>query len=190
MSRPLLTLASGSPRRQEILESLGISFAVVPADIDETPLDGESPGDTVVRVALAKARAVAAQVPGPVLGGDTEVVLNGEVFGKPVDEAEALAMLAKLSGKKHTVLTAVALVADGNESTALSTTEVLFRELGPDEARRYWQSGEPRDKAGAYAIQGLGGVFVEAIEGSYSGVVGLPVFETAGLLREAGIWQL
>ena len=190
MSRPLLTLASGSPRRQEILESLGVPFAVVAADIDETPLEDEAPEDMVVRVALAKARAVAATVDVPVLAGDTAVVLDKRIFGKPVDEADALDMLARLSGKKHTVLTGVALVAGGRDATALSRTAVLFRDVGPDEALRYWQSGEPQDKAGAYAIQGRGGVFVAAIEGSYSGVVGLPVFETAELLREAGIWQV
>ena len=190
MSEPLLTLASGSPRRQEILESLGIPFAVVAADIDERRLDAERPDEMVLRLALAKARAVEKVVDGPVLAGDTAVVLGDEVFGKPVDEQHALNMLSALSGQRHSVVSGVALVAEGNQSTALCTTEVLFRDIGPDEAHRYWQSGEPRDKAGAYAIQGHGGVFVEAISGSYSGVVGLPVYETAGLLREAGIWQV
>ena len=190
MSEPLLTLASGSPRRREILASLGVPFVVEAADIDESRLIDERPEDMVVRVALAKARAVAARVEGPVLGGDTAVVLGDRIFGKPADETDALAMLSSLSGARHTVLTGVALVAAGREVSMLSSTEVRFRDIGPDEARRYWQSGEPRDKAGAYAIQGLGGAFVTAIMGSYTGVVGLPVFETARLLGDAGIWQV
>ena len=140
----------------------------------------------VLRLAALKARS--ANVDSDiVLGADTAVVLGDLVFGKPRDEADALAMLAQLSGQQHRVMTGVAVVTGTELQTVLSTTEVRFREIRPDEARSYWQSGEPRDKAGAYAIQGLGGAFVESINGSYSGVVGLPAFETAKLLRHAGL---
>jgi septum formation protein len=122
-----------------------------------------------------------------VLGADTIVVLDERVFGKPASREEALRMLASLSGRRHQVLTGVAVIADGELQTAVSLTEVQFREIHPDEAEAYWQSGEPAGKAGAYAVQGLGGIFVSAINGSYTGVVGLPVFETVNLLRQAGI---
>jgi septum formation protein len=122
-----------------------------------------------------------------VLGADTAVVLDGEVFGKPADQADALRMLARLSGRRHQVMTGVAVRSAGATNSALSVTAVTFREIDPDEARDYWQSGEPAGKAGAYAIQGRGGAFVESIAGSYTGVVGLPVAETAELLRWAGI---
>jgi septum formation protein len=121
-----------------------------------------------------------------VIGADTAVVLGDEVFGKPGNRDECLAILAALSGRVHRVMTGVAVRSSRGMQTAVSTTDVVFREIRPDEALAYWQSGEPRDKAGAYAIQGRGGVFVAAITGSYSGVVGLPVFETAALLQDAG----
>ena len=141
----------------------------------------------VLRLAGDKARAGAPADRATVIGADTAVVLGEEIFGKPAGEADALDMLARLSGHTHQVMTGVA-VWDGREMrSAISCTDVKFREIRPDEALAYWQSGEPADKAGAYAIQGLGGVFVEAISGSYSGVVGLPVYETMALLREAGI---
>ena len=140
----------------------------------------------VLRLAVLKARAATVDS-AVVLGADTAVVRGDLVFGKPRDEADALAMLAQLSGQRHEVLTGVAVLAGRELQTVLSTTEVWFREIRPDEARSYWQSGEPRDKAGAYAIQGLGGAFVESINGSYSGVVGLPAFETAKLLQNAGL---
>lgn len=141
----------------------------------------------VLRLARQKARAGAPADPATVIAADTAVVLGAEIFGKPADDADALDMLARLSGRTHQVLTGVA-VWDGREMrAAISSTDVRFREIRPDEALAYWHSGEPADKAGAYAIQGLGGVFVEAISGSYSGVVGLPVYETMELLREAGI---
>lgn len=141
----------------------------------------------VLRLAREKAKAGAPATPAVVIGADTAVVLGEDVFGKAGDEAEALDILGRLSGRTHQVLTGVA-VWDGHAMrSTVSSTDVRFREISPDEARAYWQSGEPADKAGAYAIQGRGGVFVENIAGSYSGVVGLPVYETMTLLREAGI---
>jgi len=183
-----LVLASASPRRRQILESLQAVFEVRAAPIPEERLDGEAPEQMVARLAEEKARAVARvlQREAIVLGADTAVVLDSEVYGKPESQADALRMLAQLSGRTHRVLSGVALVAAGKTSRAISETEVRFRDIHPDEALRYWQSGEPRGKAGAYAIQGFGGLFVESIMGSYSGVVGLPVFETAGLLSAAG----
>lgn len=181
-----LILASSSPRRRELLAALGVGFAVRAVDVDERRLDGESADRMVVRLAEAKATARAGESE-IVLGADTAVVLDDEVFGKPQDRDDALTMLATLSGRRHRVVTGVAVASGGRVENRLSSTEVQFREIDPDEALRYWQTGEPRDKAGAYAIQGLGGVFVEAIIGSYSGVVGLPVFETAALLARAGV---
>jgi len=166
---------------------LGLVFSSGGADVDESRQSGESAEEMVLRLAAAKARAIECAESELVLGADTAVVLGEEVFGKPQDREDAVATLARLSGNTHRVLTGVALCSAQGVRTALSCTEVRFREIRPDEARAYWQSGEPCDKAGAYAIQGLGGVFVEAISGSYSGVVGLPVFETARLLREAGL---
>jgi septum formation protein len=141
----------------------------------------------VLRLAQDKARAGAPRTPALVIGSDTAVVLGDEIFGKPRDEGDALGMLARLSGRTHQVLTGVAVWDGQAMRCALSSTDVRFREIGPDEALAYWHSGEPADKAGAYAIQGRGGVFVENIAGSYSGVVGLPVYETMALLQEAGI---
>ena len=181
-----LMLASTSPRRREILEALGIDFTVVVVDVDEDVLAGESPEDMVLRLAAAKADAAEVAADSLVLGADTAVVIDGEILGKPRDEADALAMLARLSGRVHRVLTGVALHGPHGTRSALSETDVQFREIGRDEALAYWHSGEPQDKAGGYAVQGLGGAFVERIAGSYSGVVGLPVFETVALLREAG----
>ena len=150
---------------------------------------GKKVSDLVLRLATGKAQTAydSGEYSVPVLGADTLVILGDRVFGKPRSKEEALNMLASLSGTTHQVLTAVALMANGELQTAVSVTEVQFREIHPDEAEAYWQSGEPAGKAGAYAVQGLGGVFVSAINGSYTGVVGLPVFETAGLLRRAGI---
>lgn len=187
MTRPKLHLASASPRRREILAALGLSFTAAGVDLDERRLDGEAPAAMVLRLAAAKAIAAAADPATVVIAADTAVVLGDDVFGKPCTRDEALAMLQALSGRTHQVMTGVALRSAAGTATALSTTDVRFREIGPDEALAYWQSGEPGDKAGAYAIQGRGGVFVEAIDGSYSGVVGLPVFESVGLLRAAGI---
>jgi len=141
----------------------------------------------VLRLATAKACAAEVKTTRFVIGSDTAVVLDGDVLGKPRDQEDALTMLLRLSGRRHSVVTGVALLGPDGVQTALSTTDVFFREISRDEAIAYWQSGEPRDKAGAYGIQGRGGAFVESIKGSYSGVVGLPVYETVRLLQNAGI---
>jgi septum formation protein len=168
---------------------MGLSFSHAGVDIDETPARGEAVADMVLRVTCAKAQAAeqTGQFTVPILAADTTVALGERIFGKPVSKEQAMEMLASLSGQSHQVLTAVALLAKGRLRTAISATSVTFREISPDEALAYWQSGEPQGKAGAYAIQGRGGIFVESLSGSYSGVVGLPVFETAQLLQAAGI---
>lgn len=182
-------LASGSPRRRAILSGLDLRFSYAGVDLDESRRADESVESMVVRLARDKALAGQHALPAglPVLAADTIVVLGDRVFGKPVSEEDALAMLAALSGRRHRVITAVAMLQEHEFVTALADTTVQFRDICPDEARRYWHSGEPVDKAGGYAIQGLGGVFVASITGSYSGVVGLPVFETVQLLNAAGI---
>jgi septum formation protein len=189
MSKPVLHLASASPRRREILTAIGVPHSFAGADIDETPRPGEAAGDLVQRLAFGKARAARARPSREpfILAADTVVSLDGRVFGKPRSREDALHMLACLSGRVHRVETAVVLLADGRELSALSSSEVRFCRIDPDEARAYWETGEPAGKAGAYAIQGRGGMFVESLSGSCSGVMGLPVFETARLLKEAGI---
>ena len=187
INTPHLHLASSSPRRRQILEALGLEFTAAGADVDETPVAGEPAEAMVLRLAEAKARAGGRDAATVVIGADTAVVLDGAMFGKPRNRADALAMLAALSGRRHRVLTGVAVKSPQGITSVLSTSEVEFREIDPDEAQAYWQSGEPADKAGAYAVQGLGGVFVSSIAGSYSGIVGLPVFETTALLKRAGI---
>ena len=193
-----LYLASGSPRRRELLAQIGVPFSTVSAAIDETPFAHEAATAYVERLAREKARAcherVAESSPGDafcVLGADTAVVLDGQILGKPVDEADALAMLMALSGREHEVLTAIALMDATRCETRVVSSAVRFRNISTQEAARYWASGEPLDKAGGYAIQGLGAVFVSGLEGSYSAVVGLPVCETAELLGHFGIpcWQ-
>jgi septum formation protein len=183
---PVLVLASRSPRRRELLWQIGVAHRVAAADIDEQPLPGETPADCVQRLALAKAQTVSPDGL-PVLGADTAVVLDGRMLGKPSDRADGVAMLRQLSGRTHRVLTAVALVDAHGSRMALNESEVEFRVLAAAECERYWESGEPRDKAGGYAIQGLGAVFISALRGSYSGVMGLPLFETATLLDAAGV---
>ncbi len=186
-----LCLASRSPRRRELLAQIGIYPKTMAADIDESPGPGEAPAEYVIRLALEKARAVQA-MPGdhealPVLAADTAVVAAQRILGKPADREEALAMMRQLSGRSHKVLTAVALVDAGKAHSRLSVSQVTFRRVTEAEAEAYWDSGEPRDKAGGYAIQGLGAIFISHLEGSYSGVMGLPLFETAELLALAGI---
>lgn len=190
VAKELIYLASASPRRRQLLEQLGLHFEALATDVDETRHPGEAPADYVRRLARTKAETAAARLGDPearVLGADTAVVLGSEVLGKPRDRAEGLAMLARLSGRSHQVLSAVALRHRGGTGIALNESQVTFRAIAPAEAEAYWETGEPRDKAGGYGIQGLGAVFVERLEGSYSGVMGLPLAETAGLLRRAGV---
>jgi len=183
-----IILASASPRRKELLDQINISYSVNPVDVDETPLLNETALDYVQRLAAEKSAVCIAQLGDslPVLAADTAVVLGDLILGKPKDRDDALSMLRLLSGKMHRVYSAISLRGDKHEQ-AVSITEVTFRPLTEDEIAAYWQSGEPADKAGSYAIQGLGGVFVKSINGSFSGVVGLPLFETAELLSRQGI---
>jgi septum formation protein len=187
-----LYLASASPRRRELLEQIGVTYRRLAVELDESPLAGEAPEIHVLRLAIAKARAGRARLNAgdrhPVLGADTVVVVGGDILGKPRDRASAIAMLQRLAGRNHHVLTAVALVGPDDEPhSRLSSSTVTFRPLGAEEIEAYWASGEPADKAGAYGIQGKAAIFIERLEGSYSGVMGLPLFELAELLKESGI---
>lgn len=181
-----LVLASASPRRAQLLAQMALSFTVRPAQIDETRRPAEAPAAYVERLASAKAQAVA--LPGELtLGADTVVVLGERVFGKPVDADEAVAMLLALGGGTHEVLTAVALTDGERMRAACVQTSVTFVPVTDAAALAYWRTGEPADKAGGYGIQGIGGIFVQSITGSYSAVVGLPLAETEQLLREFGV---
>lgn len=187
----ILYLASASPRRAELLRQIAVPFSTLIAAIDETPRPGEPAPVYVERLARAKAAAALARLdptePACVLGADTAVLLDGRILGKPADRDDARAMLGALSGREHQVLTAVA-VADGQRCLArVVPTRVRFRDVTAAEIAAYWATGEPQDKAGGYAIQGLGAVFVSHLEGSYSAVVGLPLGETAQLLAQFGI---
>ncbi|MDP2286610.1 MAG: Maf family protein [Pseudohongiella sp.] len=186
-----LILASASPRRRELLTQIGVSFELIVHDIDESVLPGELPLDYVCRLARAKAMAVAQNQTGingrPVLGADTIVVVDDQVLGKPRDEQDAHRMLSLLSGRQHEVMSAVCICQGEKSALELSRTKVDFKTLSSTEIHRYWLSGEPTGKAGAYAVQGLGALFIESLQGSYSGVVGLPIFETARLLQSFGI---
>lgn len=188
-----LILASSSPRRQELLTQIGVPFSVQVPAIDETPLVGEAPPAYVQRMAEEKALAVLAQQKGDVcvLAADTSVIVDGLILGKPADAADAKAMLRRLSGREHQVLSAIAVADQNRLNSHVVSCKVAFRTLTDAEIEAYWLTGEPRDKAGSYAIQGLGAVFVQAIHGSYSAVVGLPLAETAALLGEFAIacWQ-
>jgi len=183
-----IILASASPRRQELLDQINVTYKVYPVDIDETPRANELPLAYVQRIAAEKSAACKARLTPdiPILAADTTVVLGNMIMGKPKDQADALEMLMLLSGKTHQVYSTISL--RGREhGQAVSVTEVSFRHLNEQEILAYWQSGEPLDKAGSYAIQGVGAMFVEAIKGSFSGVVGLPLFETAELLSNQGV---
>lgn len=186
---PRLLLASASPRRSALLTQIGVAHRIHATEIDETPLPGEAAGALVQRLARSKALAAVSVAQGlPVLGSDTEVVLDGRVYGKPRDAVDGEAMLLSLAGRQHSVLSAVALVLpDGRVLEALSESHVRMRAISRAEARAYWASGEPQGKAGGYAIQGLAAIFISGLEGSFSGVMGLPLFETAALLSEAGL---
>lgn len=194
-----LWLASASPRRVELLRQLGVAYQQRVAEIDETPNVGETPLDYVQRMALGKARALWQLLEHEglgdnecwVLGADTTVHRGGNIFGKPSDEQDAIRMLRALSGGTHQVLSAIALVSNNTSQLRVSVSEVRFKSLAQTEIEAYWRTGEPRGKAGAYAIQGLGAAFIEHLSGSYSGVMGLPLFETAEVLQAVGIavWQ-
>jgi septum formation protein len=185
---PVICLASMSPRRRELLTQIGVPHTVVAAHVDESLLPGEAPADYVARLARLKATTVRQRGEAlPVLAADTTVVLEGLVYGKPDGRADGLAMLESLAGKTHQVLTAVALAAGQDVALRVNCSSVCFRNIGRAEMEAYWETGEPGDKAGSYAIQGYGAVFVAALSGSYSGVMGLPLCETAELLRDAGI---
>jgi septum formation protein len=194
MSLDFVYLASGSPRRRDLLQQIGVPFRVVGTAVDEAMLPDETPWAYVTRLAAAKAAAGwersrdAHQV--PVLAADTAVVLGGKILGKPVDGQDAEGMLMQLSGRTHEVLTAIALRTAIGLQSRISRSEVTFRGIAAAEARAYWETGEPSDKAGAYAIQGRGAIFIRDLRGSYSGVMGLPLFETAELLREVGLVPL
>ena len=184
-------LASASPRRRELLAQINVAYALLAVAVDETPLAAEEPAGYVARLALTKARAgwetLGGRPPRPVLGADTAVVIDGLILGKPRDRDEGLAMLARLSGREHQVLSAVALVMGKREAWRVQTSSVRFRSLTSQERQAYWDTGEPADKAGAYGIQGRAAAFISELQGSYSGVMGLPLFETAELLRDFGI---
>ncbi|MDG2502111.1 MAG: Maf family protein [Porticoccaceae bacterium] len=188
-----LILASASPRRSDLLKQIGVHFVIAAADIDESQRSAEPAIDYVARLALEKAQAGwHRHMPTiPVLGADTIGLWNSKVFGKPTDCDEAVAMLQSLSASTHQVLSAVAIVNEQRSEVAISKTSVTFRTISVDECLRYWKTGEPQGKAGAYAVQGFGATFVAHLEGSYSGVVGLPLLETQRLLEKFNVptWQ-
>ena len=184
-------LASGSPRRRELLAQIGVPFKLLDVTVDEARLPGEAPDAYVARLARQKAdagwRARPPGEPSPVLAEDTTVVLDGRILAKPNDRPDGERMLRDLSGRTHEVLTAIAVASAQGLVSRTSRSEVSFRAISAAEARDYWATGEPRDKAGGYAIQGGAAVFVADLRGSYSGVMGLPLFETAELLEQAGV---
>jgi septum formation protein len=184
-------LASASPRRRELLAQIGVTVAVVSVPVDEARRAGEVPSDYVRRLARAKAVAAARSPAVPagavVVAADTAVVSGADILGKPASEADAVATLVRLGGTTHEVYTAVAVYSSAGESVAVSRSEVSFRPVHVAQAAAYWRSGEPGDKAGAYAIQGLGALFIRELRGSYSGVMGLPLYETGALLAEHGV---
>jgi septum formation protein len=189
-----LVLGSGSPRRRELLARAGIAFEVLPADIDESARDGEEPAAFALRLAREKAQAVATRVGATprrlVLGADTIVVIDGDVLGKPVDAEDAVRLLGRHVGREHRVYTAVAVLASDrieHAATCVVASGVAMRDAGEDEIRRYVATGEPLDKAGAYAAQGEGRRFIARIDGSETNVIGLPMDETLALLRESGL---
>jgi septum formation protein len=185
---PLICLASASPRRRALLEQIGVPYTVSAAGIDEAVQDGETPADYVLRIARAKAATVQRRGTAlPVLAADTTVVVDGFICAKPRDRADGIAMLQRLSGRTHQVLTAVALASRSGLSFRLSASEVRLRGMTAAECAAYWETGEPQDKAGGYAIQGRGALFIEHLSGSYSGVMGLPLYETGQLLVAAGV---
>jgi len=185
---PDIQLASQSPRRRELLTQIGVRYKVVRVYVPERRGPGELARDYVERLALDKARAGLEASPGmPTLGADTIVCCDEDVLEKPLDQNDCVRILTRLSGREHCVMTAIAFCAEGRERVEVSETRVSFREISRQEMTRYWETGEPRDKAGSYAIQGMGAVFVQRLEGSYSGVVGLPIEVVSKVLDESGI---
>jgi septum formation protein len=186
MTGASILLASASPRRSELLRQVGIEHEVRPVDVDESVREGEAPSAYVLRLAESKAASLwqrlAAAERRPVLAADTTVALEGEIFGKPGSLAEARAMLGRLSGRTHEVHTAVAILHGGGAAARVSSSSVTFRVLTPAEIDAYWRTGEPADKAGGYAVQGRAAAFISHIAGSYSGIMGLPLYETWELL--------
>ncbi len=188
MNMPRVVLASASPRRRDLLGLIGIPHQVVPADIDETCMNGEQPREHAERLARAKAGKVAASASDAlVVSADTIVVVDDKVLGKPRDEADAARMLSMLSGRSHVVITAVAAACDGRVVSGVEEVVVAFRDLSRDEIASYIATGEPMDKAGAYGIQGFGATIVRRVEGDYFAVMGLPLVRLVGLLGELGI---
>jgi nucleoside triphosphate pyrophosphatase len=188
LRQPVVCLASISPRRRELLTQIGVPHKVMAAHIDETAYPGEIPRDYVMRMARQKALAVLDRGEAlPVLAADTTVVLDEIIYGKPRNRDEGVAMLQRLSDRTHEVMTAVAVAESRGVALRLNVSSVRFRKLTLEECNAYWETGEPRDKAGGYAVQGAAAVFIESLSGSYSGVMGLPLFETAELLRAAGV---
>jgi len=186
---PFIYLASASPRRRELLTQLGLICHSIPTNVDESQRDAESANSYVSRLALAKARAAKAKLSDssvPILAADTAVVLGKQIFGKPGNQGAARQMLADFSGRGHDVYSAVAVLCGESEHISVSHSRVYFREISDTEIDEYWRTGEPRDKAGGYAIQGKGAIFVTRLEGSYSGVMGLPLYETSQLLQSCG----
>ena len=187
----MIILASQSPRRRELLDQIGVAHDVVAVAMDETPLEAEPPLEYVQRITLAKVRAGGRLAPAmPVLAADTCVVTSGAILGKPENEKHGVEMLLLLSASTHQVYTGIALTHNGREHYLLSSSQVRFRTISETEARDYWATGEPADKAGAYAIQGRGALFIEHISGSYSGIMGLPLYETGQLLANIPGWSV
>lgn len=187
MPQTTILLASASPRRSELLDQIGVAHRIQPAHIDETPIAGETPQEYVLRLAREKARRGFLNQDGeklPTLGADTIVVIDNQLLGKPADREQGLAMLRRLSGRSHDVMSAVALHSEHFDDARLNTSRVSFRPLTEAEILAYWDTGEPADKAGAYGIQGQAARFIQNLEGSYSGVMGLPLYETAQLLEQ------
>ena len=188
MKRLAFVLASASPRRRELLSGIGLAFDIDKPDIEESPIRGETASDYVRRLAGEKARTVLQRQSNRlILAADTTVVIDGDILEKPKSKDEGVEMLQRLSGTRHQVMTGVSIINDDRESSFVSTSYVIFRALAEDEILWYWNTGEPRDKAGGYGLQGAGGAFIEAINGSYSNVIGLPLAETVSLLRSFGV---
>jgi len=183
-------LASSSPRRRELLDQIGVRYRLINIAIPETPKEGESAQAFVLRMAMEKAQAgkgyQGINTHKPVLGADTAVVVDNDILGKPRNRSDALSMLARLSGRWHEVISAVALIGE-TSATRVNISRVHFRQISDAECENYWQTGEPKDKAGAYGIQGKAAIFINELQGSYSAVMGLPLYETSELLEQAGI---